>query len=450
MEKLLRYEHSPQPAVRLTESHWIAIESSALVLKLETVEWNVTENCYQPIWNLVSHGEAWHKGLKIPVEGHIVALESSLDRYKEKFPLGSAHAFHNIEFVGDVNGCDKILLASWSRQLEKDVTKEGNRSYTVIDRKHLNSVKNNIITGGTTSHHGSKGFYGGFGLRRSLAALLNALNFSSLAEYSIKSGASEEEEKAYREQLCQHINAAKLSLERSFKCAIGRSVVTSGFILSQVLMKCLFQINPELENQHPRMGSWWFPSAFLCIDACTERPHTEPDHTYTLLHVPPQDNGDGPIKYAESTGTFFNFYLNGKSRASGDHIRIPMNVGVSIFFNGFFLLHNQTRNGKPLINIGVYGNKNVHLFGSATLERNMMWEGEPWVQELDDEMKKDRKAQEKKRVAKEAALDLLKSKAKKRRIIFEDTDELKGLVNRRRIIIDDSESDTPPMKSKFP
>lgn len=177
----------------------------------------------------------------------------------------------------------------------------------------------------------------------------------------------------YREQLCEHVCAAKRSVESIFNTAQGRSVVSSGTLFAEVVMTCLYHASPVLESQLPRFAHFWFPSAHVCLGVSTGDAHTKADHTYTLLHVPPQENAEEgcPIKYAVSTGTVFHFYLNDIKEG---HIQIPMNQLVSVLSIAFCLKHLQqtSEEGNFLFSIAVYcKNKQIHEFGSSTLYRNL-------------------------------------------------------------------------------
>jgi hypothetical protein len=185
-------------------------------------------------------------------------------------------------------------------------------------------------------------------------ALAMAENLSSFGVYIAVAvtgcSAGDKEKKVaklekYREQLCEHdVCAAKRSVESIFNTAQGRSVVSSGTLFAkEVVMTCLYGACPALESQLPRFAHFWFPSAHVCLGVSTGDAHTKADHTYTLLHVPPQENEEGcPIKYAVSTGTVFHFYLNDMKEG---HIQIPMNQLVSVLSIAFCLKHLQTSEG---------------------------------------------------------------------------------------------------------
>lgn len=111
--------------------------------------------------------------------------------------------------------------------------------------------------------------------------------------------------------------------------------------------------NPELKKQHFHIGHSLFPKGYVRIDACTELVHIELDLTYTVLHVPSQEG----LEYEDSSGTTFNFYLDG-GIDERNTMKIPFNIGTSVFFDGFLLPHRQERNSisTPLLNVCACGN----------------------------------------------------------------------------------------------
>lgn len=315
------------------------------------------------MWEVAERGEGWESMRNVPEEGAIVALESSLAMYERRYPKGKVHSLHNIRLVGE-EGCGKIVLAIWTRQSKSEVeSRTSPKQYTTGSRRWFEET--NVLTS-TKQHFGSSGTVRGFGLYGSpFHSIATAENGSSLQSFATDRTWLGNK---YREQLFDHVCAAKKNVESIFLGTKGRSVVTSGTILSEALFEAMYDANPELKLQHPKLSQWWWPAAFVCLDAYTEIEHTERDLTYTLLHVPRQrKRWQVSLQYDESTGTVFNFYLN-----EGLTIKVPMKVGVTIFYSAFFLKHRQTSSGKPLVNIAVYGNQKIFQFGKKTLERNLV------------------------------------------------------------------------------
>jgi hypothetical protein len=370
MKRFQGQSNSPQPAVTLSQSQCETIKDYSLFVELQDVtRGNLTgDRFFRPVWKVKDAGKKWVKKdgrICVPkMLGAIVTDASSMAIYRQKLPKESSH---NIKFMGATDS-NVVLLAVWRRQPKKR-TESTEMPFTEHQIRWMRKFKYNILRG-KNNHHGSGGKYFGFGIRKSTSNLAWAKNHSSLDEYYLKPGASMNDRMVNQErqkQVCAHLQVAKANIEQAFSGATGTSAVTVGNQLAESMLKALYCSNSELEKQHPALRHSWFPSGFACLDAFTEFAHTEPDQTYTLLHCPPQES----LEYEDPSGTTFNFYLDGGVN-DYNTMKIPLNIGTSVFFSGFFLLHRQERHSDTqLLNLGAYGNQKVYQFGRQTLIRNI-------------------------------------------------------------------------------
>lgn len=110
-----------------------------------------------------------------------------------------------------------------------------------------------------------------------------------------------------RKKAYVYLTVGKQNIEGAFKNTKSISAVKCGNIIAEAWWRSHCEVNPELEEQHQLLGHTLFPVLFICINEATAKIHTEPDHTYRMIYVPPQEG----LGFSDSTGTTFSFYLDG-------------------------------------------------------------------------------------------------------------------------------------------
>ena len=118
------------------------------------------------------------------------------------------------------------------------------------------------------------------------------------------------------------------------------------------------------ENEYSKYGIW---KTVFCVNATTERLHTERDCSYTVIHVPLRD------KKVKKCAYFFRFQLNDK-----ESIYLPMHQNLNFMFSGCLLTHQQINvasgnavsNDEEFFNFGTYANRRLFYHVKKSINRN--------------------------------------------------------------------------------
>ena len=152
---------------------------------------------------------------------------------------------------------------------------------------------------------------------------------------------------------------------KAMKNTKGSSLVTLGCMASKSLIEAMHKTNKFLRDNIGLLGTTSFTSGYICLDAETKDVHAEEDTTMTMTCVPMQDF----LAIDDDSPASFNFYLND---SDGTVLKMPLGVGMAVFFNGFFVSHRQERTSKEtLVNVSAYGNRQLYNAAKKTQQRNM-------------------------------------------------------------------------------
>lgn len=348
----------PTPAVVLSSEQWKAQRHVSMLLKYDGAMKDNTEDCWLPKWEVMWRGDNYSTR-----EGSLVFDADSMglnqeSRYRVPFFRDVVIEGGPIEYSNAM-----IVLAKWtSANLDEDDSGFFDESplYTASLLKSIGLNKKSITPVNGKRHHGSCGFHFGYGSVSSYGSLKNRAQGNSVCAYAGNN--------KHEPTIAQSVTLGARCVNRKFtrNNVPGSSVTTRGTMMNHSVKRGAGIANPLLKPHVSNISGTRFPAVFLCVNAFTLRRHTERDCSYTLITVPKQEGlSDGGY-----SGYFFNFYLNNKN---GDVIKVPMQVGTSIFFSGYFLTHNQSRVSDHIptfVNISAYGNKKFFQSSQCTIMRN--------------------------------------------------------------------------------
>ena len=218
--------------------------------------------------------------------------------------------------------------------------------------KALTTSKQNIITK-KKNHNGSEGKYFSYGNK----ANFEIINHSSVSQYAYKLFKDDEKSTASHlknnaiECICSHeLGVAMDSL--SGRLHNLRDLISPILDVAYSEQKHKGYINLK-KVQSSDHGCW---QTQVCVNASTEKFHTEKDCTYTLIHVPKQ-------KKSSDVNQQYRFVFQLMKHMN---ICITLRYGVSFIFSGQFLTHRQQCT-KPhnttddfFFNIASYGNNRLY------------------------------------------------------------------------------------------
>lgn len=350
--------NAPIPAVVLSSEQWDVQKDASLVLKYDGAVKDNKENCWRPKWDVT-----WTGGKYSASEGSLVFDADSLGL--------SQQSEDRVLFFRDVvveggrlsSSNDKVVLATWgTAKFDEDNNVDDDESpvYTAAFLKSVGLDKNSITPVNGKRHHGSCGFHFGYGSVASYGSLKNRPEGNSVCAFAGNN--------RHAPTLARSVAIGARCVDRKFNRnnIPGSSVTTKGTVMTHSVKRGAANANPLLQSHVGNIKGTRFPAVFLCVDAFTLRKHTERDCSYTLITVPKQDG----LGVGHTSGYFFNFYLNNEA---GDVIRVPMQLGTSIFFNGYFLTHKQSRaidHVPTFVNISAYGNQKFFQSAQCTIMRN--------------------------------------------------------------------------------
>lgn len=229
---------------------------------------------------------------------------------------------------------------------------------------HLGHCKPNIVKPYGASHYRSKGYNYGWGCRAAYTSIVDG-NLSSVGEYVNKHTVRDNPliddfNMLIEEKICNDINAAERHLDSLFKYG---SVTRDGSTVVVAVVQNATKEIPALKADIRLLHGTGYTSTFMNIDYECEQFHTEPDMSYTLLSVPPQED----FKFRDKTGVYFQLNF------MEDTVDVSMDVGSVVYFNGYFLDHRQCiktkQHGKSFVNISAYGNKRLFTNLRSTCKR---------------------------------------------------------------------------------
>jgi hypothetical protein len=360
-------EISPQIAIELSASQWTRLQPFALVVELVDVRYDKGGRFFCPVWRDKEEGSEWSQARDSGASSNpraVVTEVSSIERYSTLF---TGRRKHNIKIVGE-GGSGIILLIVWNRQRELNVC----RTHLPYKQENLNKMKrykDNSVKF-QNKHHGSNGLYFSFGVCRGQGkGARNIANpLCTVVPHALLKPKYKPRHKDFilscRRQALHHMRVAQANIEAAFFDAKGASVVKTGSIVAEALLRSLCRSSQRLRKTFPLNGQAWYPAAVICHGASTSIAHTEMDITYTMIHCPQQER----LGYRLDSGTTFNFYLRGVADDESC-LKIPLNEGTSVFFSGFLMMHRQECINDSFVNLAFYGNRNLYNFGCLSLER---------------------------------------------------------------------------------
>lgn len=370
------------PVVILSESQWNKLKPHTSLVELQSVEKDDAEHCLRFAWKEKFRGGSFSQDLR----GAIVAEADSLTS-------NSVLGHHllckkNIQYFGEAfvagNGA-KALIALWNCD---STTNNENLPVCVKELlKEIHAIKPNIMAKDGTKHHGSCGKAYGYGSRASYTEVATKTDLNSISQYACKKVLSGKASKIMEEMkkrlgapdatnldlnklheqcIIEWLQEGVATLDGVFANTTGVSVVRSGTLPNEVVVKAMHLANSNLTQHIHFLGETKFPSSYMNVNAQTLRSHTEEDVSMTLIYVMPQEW----LKPDEQSPTTFNFYPT--SKESEDCISIQLKVGMAVLFSGFWMVHRQQchNNQHTFVNVSAYGNKRLHGNCQRTIQRN--------------------------------------------------------------------------------
>ena len=116
-------------------------------------------------------------------------------------------------------------------------------------------------------------------------------------------------------------------LDGAFKNVCGGSVIHSGTMVMDSVVKALHGVNQDLRDNIKFIGKTEFTCGYLNYNAETLHPHTEEDTTMTLACIPLQEG----LNSYENRQLSFNFYISGQDMPDEIPVMVPLVPGVSVF-----------------------------------------------------------------------------------------------------------------------
>ncbi|CAB9524035.1 hypothetical protein SEMRO_1486_G276690.1 [Seminavis robusta] len=267
-----------------------------------------------------------------------------------------------------------VLLAVWHNKYKIPSQVPKASTVVVIDDDFLAEVRKikSPTTQASIKHHGSNGRYYGYGYREIPKGQSNVSeheNFSSVGPYSVRKNdqASIDQNMDHEKVLASALKDATETIGHLFSRTKGRCVVKSGCIINDTLIWAAHKCNSKLENDLSFVGSSSFPTVLFCVSAETEHFHAECDVSYTLIYVP----GQGWFKEGESGRLEMLFALD---EDGGLVDAVQLDIGTSLYFSGFFLLHRQNLKVRDEVffNVAAYGSKPLYYKAKNTIWRNIV------------------------------------------------------------------------------
>ena len=121
-------------------------------------------------------------------------------------------------------------------------------------------------------------------------------------------------------------------LDAAFINVGGGSVVRSGTMVMDGVVKSLHGVNKDLRDNIRFIGKTKFTSAYINYNAATLDRHTEEDTTMTLVCAPLQEGHNSNEKSRAS----FNFCMRKYNEQDENTVTASLLPGMSVLFNGFF------------------------------------------------------------------------------------------------------------------
>ena len=280
---------------------------------------------------------------------------------------------HKFQLCGDdyqPNLDQFVLMAIWDREELFDKSLYFNSTSLV---QQLSEVKPNTVKPDGKGHFQSRGKCHSYGSRGGYEKVENSPYLSSIREYATKRGLTEDQHitsESCRSLLINSIDHGISIIERLFAGTKGGSPVQSGTRISEAVVRTCHEVEEGLAEVISFNGKGKFASLHMNVNAETLDPHSEEDASLTMIYTPPQEG----LEKVEQSPYSFNFYLSGKD--DNHPIKVELNVGMTIFFSGFLLIHRQECTGAlprdiPMINCSAYTNKSLYAKARATIQRNL-------------------------------------------------------------------------------
>ena len=238
----------------------------------------------------------------------------------------------------------------------------GKKTDILWGEQHYKSIKKckKSVIDSNNGHHGSNGKYFSFGNRASYATV----GRSSVTQYAYKKNNSIGENVCgvmVEELVSRVLKSSIVSLEKIVPMI---HAYVAPVIDTAAKLQAMKKHDILKENEYSKYGIW---KTVFCVNATTERLHTERDCSYTVIHVPLRD------KKVKKCAYFSRFQLNDK-----ESIYLPMHQNLTFMFSGCLLTHQQINvasgnavsNDEEFFNFGTYANRRLFYRVKKSINRN--------------------------------------------------------------------------------
>lgn len=204
-------------------------------------------------------------------------------------------------------------------------------------------------------HFRSYGMCFGFGSRGGFDPI-DKRTLSSFGKYVVKDSSTCNELKQKVSNLMEAwtTTAIEESIQRINRYLFG-NIVRDGSLIIEAAESLCHETSSLLKEKITLLGKTSYTSLYLNINAGTRDPHQEHDATYTLISVPNQRK----LWSVNKSPLAFMFHPSKNTT-----MRIPMTPHTDVFFNAFFMCHNQeylppVEDNSDYYNVSGYGNKRL-------------------------------------------------------------------------------------------